>query len=63
MTQPKPKPRKAGRPKLAKDEAKGRTVLVRFKSDDVKRIAAAAKAKNQNVSEWIRSTLNALLEG
>jgi hypothetical protein len=48
-----------GRPKLPKGEAKGRIVPVRFSAEEVQRITAAASAKNQKVSEWIRSTLNA----
>ena len=55
------KNRKVGRPKLPKGEAKGRIVPVRFTADDLKAMAAAAKASNQTVSEWIRSTLNASL--
>jgi len=50
---------KIGRPKLPKGEAKGRIVPVRFNAGEVKRITAAANARNQKVSEWIRSTLNA----
>lgn len=56
-----PKPKKMGRPKLPKGEAKGRIVPVRFNADEVKRITAAASARNQKVSEWIRSTLNAAI--
>ncbi len=56
------KPRKVGRPKMAKGESKARIVPVRFKGDDLKRITAAAKAVNQTVSEWIRSTLNAAVQ-
>ena len=55
----KPKPRKVGRPKMPKGEAKGKIVPIRFNPDDLKRITGAAKAKKQTVSEWIRSTLNA----
>jgi len=54
-----PKPKKVGRPKLPKGEAKGRIVPVRFRQDDLKAIEAAAKASNQTVSEWIRSTIHA----
>ena len=54
-----PKAKKAGRPKMAKGHAKARIVPVRFASDSMKQIAAAAKASNQTVSEWIRSTLDA----
>ena len=55
------KNRKVGRPKLPKGEAKGRIVPVRFAADDLKAIAAKAKASDQNVSEWIRSTIHASL--
>ena len=56
-----PKPKKVGRPKLAKGEAKGHLVAVRFNPDDLKRMTATAKASKQNLSEWIRGTLNAAL--
>jgi predicted HicB family RNase H-like nuclease len=57
-----PKPRKVGRPKLPKGEAKGKIVALRFSADDVKRVNLAAKAKKQTVSEWIRGTLSAAME-
>jgi hypothetical protein len=53
------KPKKVGRPKLPKGEAKGQIVPVRFSAKEVERITAAANARDQKVSEWIRSTLNA----
>jgi hypothetical protein len=59
---PKPKPKKPGRPKLAKAEAKDRIMPVRFRHGDIKRIEAAAKASHKTVSEWVRSTLAAALE-
>jgi hypothetical protein len=52
------KAKKVGRPKLPK----GGIVPVRFNGDDLKAIAARAKASNQNVSEWIRSTIHASLQ-
>lgn len=55
--QPKPKP--VGRPKLAKGEAKGKIVPVRFAEDDLKKITAAAKSRKLPLSQWIRETLNA----
>jgi predicted HicB family RNase H-like nuclease len=55
------KPRKPGRPKLAKGAAKGSIVPVRFNPEDRKRVEAAAKASNKTVSEWIRSTLAAAI--
>jgi len=54
---------KMGRPKLPKGEAKGRIVPVRFKGDDLKAMAAKAKAADQSLSEWIRSTIHATLNG
>lgn len=57
-----PKKAKVGRPKLPKGEAKGRIVPVRFNAEDLRVIMVAAKAKNQTVSEWIRSTLNAAIK-
>jgi len=52
-------PKKVGRPKLPKAHAKARIVPVRMNPDTLKRVTAAAKASGQNVSEWIRSTLDA----
>jgi hypothetical protein len=55
------KPKKPGRPKLPKGEAKGKAVKVRFTADDYKRLTTKAKAAKQTVSGWIRSTLEANL--
>jgi len=55
------KVKKVGRPKLPKGEAKGRIVPVRFTADDLKAMALAAKASDQTLSEWIRSTIHAEL--
>jgi len=55
----RPKTRSVGRPKLPKEHAKAHIVPVRFDPDALRRIAAAAKANNQTVSAWIRSTLDA----
>jgi hypothetical protein len=55
------KPKKIGRPKLPKGEAKGRIVPVRFTAQAIKSVEQAAKAKKQTVSEWIRGTLDAAL--
>jgi len=46
---------------MAKGEAKGRIVPVRFRPDDLKRMEAAAKASKLSLSEWIRSTIHASL--
>jgi len=56
------KRRKVGRPKLPKGEAKGRIVPVRFTSEDLKAMEARARDKDQTVSEWIRSTINAAIQ-
>lgn len=58
---PQPKPKKIGRPKLPKGDAKGRIVPIRFNAHDLKRIESAAKASNKNVSEWIRETVSAAI--
>jgi len=57
-----PKAKKVGRPKLPKGEAKGKIVPVRFTSEALRAVESAAKANNQTVSEWIRSTLNAAIQ-
>jgi hypothetical protein len=56
------KPKKVGRPKLPKGQAKGRIVPVRFRQEDLRLIEATAKASNQTVSEWIRSTIHATVQ-
>jgi uncharacterized protein (DUF1778 family) len=38
-------------------------VQVRLNADELKMVGAAAKARKQTVSEWMRSTLFAALEG
>ena len=60
MSRPK-KSRAVGRPKQPKAHAKAHIVPVRFAPDALRRIAAAAKASNQTVSAWIRSTLHAAI--
>lgn len=57
------KTRKPGRPKLPKSESKGRIVPIRFAPEAIKKIEAAAKASDQTVSEWVRSTLAAAIGG
>ena len=57
------KPKKVGRPKLPKGEAMGKIVPIRFTPEDLKTITAAAKASDQSISQWIRSTLNAAIQG
>jgi uncharacterized protein (DUF1778 family) len=57
MAQPKPK--RPGRPKLPKGDAKSSIVPIRLNAEDRKRVEAAARASNQSVSEWIRGALTA----
>jgi hypothetical protein len=57
MPNQKPKHKKPGRPKLAKGEAKGKIVPVRFATEGIRKIESAAKASNEKVSEWIRRSL------
>jgi hypothetical protein len=59
---PQPKPKKIGRPKLPKGEAKGRIVPIRFNPADLKRIESMARASQQTVSEWIRGRVAAVME-
>jgi hypothetical protein len=55
------KKRSVGRPKLPKGEAKGKIVPVRFTANGIRAVEAAARAKKQTVSEWVRSTIDAAL--
>jgi len=57
-----PKPKKVGRPKLPKGEAKGKIVPVRFTGEALKAIESQAKANNKTVSEWIRGTVDAAIQ-
>ena len=63
MANQKQKPKKIGRPRLPRGEAKGKIVPVWFAKVEYERLGKAAKANNQSVSEWIRSMLLADLEG
>ena len=56
------KPKRIGRPRLPKNEAKGKIVPVRFEPDDLKLVTDAARAGDQVLSEWIRQTLRATAE-
>ena len=58
-----PKPRPVGRPKLPKGHAKSGVIQVRLNPDTRNRLDLAAKAKGLNISELIRSTLEASLNG
>ena len=56
-----PKKRKPGRPKLPKGQAMGKIVPVRFTADERKAVESAAKASNQTLSNFVRSTIRAAL--
>ncbi len=58
-----PKPRRPGRPKLPKGDAKSSIVPIRLNTEDRKRVEAAARASDQTVSEWIRAALAAAIGG
>ena len=58
-----PKKRKPGRPKLAEHEAKGKIVPVRFTGAEYDKLSHAARKSDKTVSQWIRSTLAAAVEG
>jgi hypothetical protein len=60
MTQPRK--RKPGRPPLPKSHAKASILPVRFDVEDLALITAAARAKQQTTSEWIRNTLRMAAE-
>jgi predicted HicB family RNase H-like nuclease len=62
MQTSKRKPKKPGRPRLTKADAKGQIVPVRFNPEDRKRVEAAARASKQTVSAWIRSILAGAVE-
>jgi hypothetical protein len=47
---------------LPKGEAMGRVIQVRFTAQDERAIEAAAKASDQTLSEWVRSTIHASLQ-
>jgi uncharacterized protein (DUF1778 family) len=57
-----PKPKPVGRPTLPKGEAKAKITPIRLSPDDRKRVEAAAKAKKQTVSEWVRKAVLTALE-
>jgi uncharacterized protein (DUF1778 family) len=57
-----PKPKKVGRPKLPKGEARGKIVAMRFDGEELKRLDAAAKASKKSRSDWMRSALFAALQ-
>jgi hypothetical protein len=57
MPTSKPKPKKPGRPALPKGNAKAGFLRVRVTPDELRAIEAAAKARKQTMSEFIRGKL------
>ena len=53
------KPKKPGRPKLPKGEARAETLRIRVTSSELKAYNLTAKNGKQTVSDWIRDALNA----
>ncbi len=51
------KPKKRGRPKLPKGNAKAGFLRVRMTADELKVIESGAKANGQSVSEFVRGKL------
>ncbi len=56
------RPKKAGRPPLPKGRAKVGILRVRVTPNELRKLAATAKARKQTVSEFIRGTLNAAMK-
>jgi uncharacterized protein (DUF1778 family) len=54
---PKPKPRKPGRPRLPKGNAKAAMLRIRVTAEELRAIEAEAKASGQTRSEFIRGKL------
>lgn len=57
MPSQKPKPRKPGRPKLPKGNAKAGFLRVRMTADELRAIELTARANRQTVSEFVRGKL------
>ncbi len=55
---PEKKSKKAGRPKLAKGEAKSVVLQTRVQPDERAAYAKAAKVQGVDLSTWVRETLN-----
>jgi hypothetical protein len=58
-----PKHKNVGRPRLPRGQAKGKIVPIRFTNGEVASFQKAAKVSKQSLSEWVRSALNAEIEG
>ena len=51
------KPKKMGRPKVAKSQFKGVYIGARFSPDEARQVEANVKKSKQKKSEWIRGRL------
>lgn len=54
--------KKVGRPKLPKGHAKAQMLRMRINDADLKLFSKAARANDQNLSEWIRVILREAAE-
>ena len=63
MPEPKPKPKKVGRPKLSDGGTKEQIIPVRFNSEDIKCITTAARVSGLTVAEWIRERIRKDIHG
>jgi predicted HicB family RNase H-like nuclease len=59
----KPKKRRAGRPRLPNLMRSSGMLRVRVKPDVLRAIESKAREAKQSVSEWIRSTIEAAIQG
>ena len=51
------KPKKIGRPKLAKNLVMGAVITIRMHPSERKELAEAVKAKGEKLSKWARGAL------
>ena len=58
-----PKPKKPGRPRLPKGNAKAVMLRVRVTPDERMAIERAAKASKQTSSQWIRALVSTAIGG
>jgi predicted HicB family RNase H-like nuclease len=56
---PKPKAKKVGRPPMPKGEAKAKMLRIRVTPVEYQAIKTKAAVREESISHWIRSTLNA----
>ena len=56
------KVKRRGRPRVAKEHAHSRQVIVRIKNEDYKAFSEAAAKNKQTLSEWMRATLRGAVQ-